>query len=457
MRKTIILLGLMATAVILAGCQSSVTGTVFLDKNGNGEMNSGESGIPFAKLMVTRDSKLVAEQYADKAGLFNVPVKAKSGYLCVETDLSFAEANFAYVMQSLGQEVSAQVPKAVTTSTSDSDGDGIIDTADNCPYDVNTDQLDTDGDDIGDLCDDDEDEESEEETTTTTTTTEPDGWSGSKYCRNVKFKGFEVDIPVSMNFSKVLAEMPKRLKIECYAGETCVVKIPYPQGCVLDPLNLPEGVTLDQSATQTGVDSYDQIFNIVNFSEATTSSEKAQTSGPSLSASGFTMVTLNLAVDEDIEIGTTEVKLEPSAECYEQELEMEAIPIDLIRDVSVAVYQSLTTPIPSSGMLAAGSNAQVKVLVENRGHSAVSKGDLRFSPPAGSVIQAPAGCLNYGTFVLCRAETIDPGEIFFKDITFKLPSPAADEEVICEASFSADGLDEDELAESVSFKIDGTT
>ncbi|MDD2731470.1 MAG: hypothetical protein PHW33_05115, partial [Candidatus Portnoybacteria bacterium] len=67
------------------------------------------------------------------------------------------------------------------------------------------------------------------------------------------------------------------------------------------------------------------------------------------------------------------------------------------------------------------------------------------------------GCLNYGTLVLCRAETIDPGEIFFKDITFKLPSPAADEEVICEASFSADGLDEDELAESVSFKIDGTT
>jgi hypothetical protein len=39
------------------------------------------------------------------------------------------------------------------TDDTDTDGDGVIDTADNCPIDANADQLDTDGDEIGDVCD----------------------------------------------------------------------------------------------------------------------------------------------------------------------------------------------------------------------------------------------------------------------------------------------------------------
>ena len=35
----------------------------------------------------------------------------------------------------------------------DSDGDGVIDREDNCPEDANTDQVDADGDDAGDVCD----------------------------------------------------------------------------------------------------------------------------------------------------------------------------------------------------------------------------------------------------------------------------------------------------------------
>ena len=39
----------------------------------------------------------------------------------------------------------------------DSDGDGIVDESDNCPSVSNTDQLDTDGDGVGDVCDPDDD------------------------------------------------------------------------------------------------------------------------------------------------------------------------------------------------------------------------------------------------------------------------------------------------------------
>ena len=39
----------------------------------------------------------------------------------------------------------------------DDDGDGVLDTEDNCPLSTNADQLDTDGDGTGDVCDTDDD------------------------------------------------------------------------------------------------------------------------------------------------------------------------------------------------------------------------------------------------------------------------------------------------------------
>jgi putative hemolysin len=42
---------------------------------------------------------------------------------------------------------------------SDTDGDGVPDTADNCPLDYNPDQTDTDGDGLGDACDEDDDDD----------------------------------------------------------------------------------------------------------------------------------------------------------------------------------------------------------------------------------------------------------------------------------------------------------
>ncbi|GIR41702.1 MAG: hypothetical protein CM15mP51_24820 [Porticoccaceae bacterium] len=40
----------------------------------------------------------------------------------------------------------------------DDDGDGQLDTLDNCPLTPNSDQLNTDGDALGNVCDDDDDE-----------------------------------------------------------------------------------------------------------------------------------------------------------------------------------------------------------------------------------------------------------------------------------------------------------
>jgi hypothetical protein len=51
----------------------------------------------------------------------------------------------------------ASTPVVVTIQPADVDGDGVDNADDNCPNDSNANQLDTDGDDVGDVCDNDDD------------------------------------------------------------------------------------------------------------------------------------------------------------------------------------------------------------------------------------------------------------------------------------------------------------
>ena len=59
------------------------------------------------------------------------------------------------------------------TSVEDADRDGVLDDVDNCPSDSNADQLDTDGDGAGNVCDGDDDGDEVSDTTEVTNGTDP--------------------------------------------------------------------------------------------------------------------------------------------------------------------------------------------------------------------------------------------------------------------------------------------
>jgi hypothetical protein len=471
MRDTIVRrvtpLGLAVLAVaylMLAGCGGSVTGQVFIDKNGDGIRDSNELGVPYAQISVTRDNNKIAEHYTDANGYFDIPIKRQPGTVCVSTDLSFAEANLDYIRYYQDQGLPAaamkvsppkgQTLKAETADEEDDDydDDGILDDVDNCPSHANANQADSDGDDIGDVCDYDDDEEvGETVTAESPDSTSTEGWVGAKYCRDLKSSGFEVEIPVAMDYESAISSLPERLTVKCYAGAECEVTIPYPRGCQLHTIYLPEGL----SPASTGVEgiSYNASMNSLSFEEnvgenSSQTFKALVTSRPTLATSDFMIVNLKLKTADKIDVGTTDVSLKPSADCDGQTLELPVIPIVISREFNLAVYQHLNT----IGTLYSGNNVQLTVGVENRGEGGVYYGDLTITPPGGSVILSlPAGCINNVSSAICRLNKIEGGKFENRTIMIKLPvlddsvMSGESEEFESKTRFYAPGMEESVL------------
>ena len=71
--------------------------------------------------------------------------------------IGVGDATITATQNANSKYLSAQISANFTITIGDSDGDGIVDVSDNCDFVVNPEQLDTDGDGIGDLCDPDMD------------------------------------------------------------------------------------------------------------------------------------------------------------------------------------------------------------------------------------------------------------------------------------------------------------
>lgn len=91
----------------------------------------------------------------DNNGKFILVASAGSLQLDVSAT-GYAGAAKAVNLAAGGEE---DVNVRLTTTGTDSDGDGLVDTVDNCPAAANANQMDTDGDGMGDACDTDDDED----------------------------------------------------------------------------------------------------------------------------------------------------------------------------------------------------------------------------------------------------------------------------------------------------------
>ncbi|MFH1830826.1 MAG: hypothetical protein ABH871_08655 [Pseudomonadota bacterium] len=431
-------LALIGLCFLISACTDTVSGQVFIDENGNGLYDMKEMGVPYAKILLTRDNDKIAERYTDANGFFDIPIKRKAGRVCVSTDLSFAEANLNYIQESLSKGIPAAAMtvaplkiKAATATTEEE-------------------------------AEDEEEEATEVTVETPESTTSVQGWVGDQYCEDVKFKGFTALIPVNMDYEAAISAMPERLEVKCYAGAECELVIPYPDGCQLETIYLPQGLSLAKD-DQAGI-SYNDSLNSISFDASAgitgASAQKAATARPAISVGNYRLVILNLKVESDVDIGTTEYKITPAAKCADQTLSLQTIQMDIEREFDLAVYQDLKT----MGKIKTQNNVTFAASVENRGRSTVSYGDLTITiipESADSTLDLqtlPEGCKNYVTKVICRIEEIAPKSTETRTITFK---PIIDPNVASgdydgykyDVKFFAPGMDTSQETEQVEMKV----
>ncbi|MGH1491081.1 MAG: SdrD B-like domain-containing protein [Acidimicrobiales bacterium] len=150
---------------------------VWNDLNANGIQDQGEpglAGIP-VKLIDFATETVLAETTTDADGLYSLTigtrgsgstilvVEAPAGATFSARDAGDDDSIDSDVFENGRRSVAVRSPGTVTNIDAgivlpaDSDGDGIVDTEDNCPEDANADQADNDGDDLGDVCDPDDD------------------------------------------------------------------------------------------------------------------------------------------------------------------------------------------------------------------------------------------------------------------------------------------------------------
>lgn len=425
----------MIAGLILASCSGSINGQVFLDKNQNGTMDADETGIAYAKLVVTRDGKVIAEKYSDGNGAYTVHVRQRKGQLCIKPDLTYAQENLNFIQSSMGKAAKIKTLKAETSTTpGTSTGTGT----------------DTGG------------ETGSSETGDTTVDTNqpakpepPEGKIGDQYCYNFKNKGLEVNIPVKVDFEAALSEMPTRLEAKCFSGAACEIKIPYPTGCQLDTIYLPPELVADPA--QPGI-SFSASLNSVSFEQpaltGSNSGKAVSTTGSAISISGFEVADLKLKVKDDA--SDTDLTLNPTAQCLGETLDLQKIPISIKRDINYAVYQHTAKTLD----LHPGDQVDVEVTVDNKGQSPLIDGELTFTSPDGASLIKGTDCAlqtsGQAAVAICKIDKIDPKSI--QTMTFKMTLPewtnqpsGYSDELMCGAVFTTSGSKVE--AEDISFEV----
>lgn len=406
--KLTLVIYMTALGFILPGCGGTVSGNIYLDKNGNGTQDLGEEGAGYVELVISKNGEQIAKGFTDKTGTFSIKSKG-SGRYCIKVDTTIFEKNLnlsskALVLGAKAQslDLQGQTPKTVSTA-------------------ADTDQESSD----------DNDAPATSEKTPASTTSDVVGWSESGYCQEVKGKGLTLSIPITMDYQAALADLPPVPQKKYYAGQTFDIGLPLPNGCTLNSIYLPEALSLAKGL-QLGI-VFDSSANRIDFVEEVASRGQAikaqQNAAVSISTGGFEMIKVKLMVGDMGMEEDYETTITPKATCNNVEIPLREIPITLSNKLNLTVSLQLV-PAEAGGVSSTkpGDTVQIMAAIENNGPGTVVSGDLlitlktstsldEVTPIAQFHVAARAegdggskmDCNNLGTKVKCPITAFFPG------------------------------------------------
>ena len=322
--------------LFLASCSGQIKGTVFLDGNGNGNLESNEKAIKNVSVSVTYNGTEIGKAETDAQGQFSIPSKGP-GYYCVQTEEQGLTDTLMSQVVSGSISASALTPPnsvpsiatlppagksmaAKDTATPNPQattpvcGNGIQETGEECD-DHNT----TSGDSCSNQCK--KETPSNPAPATPPPPTNPERKESGIVCKNSDGFSLTVQVPVQLSYQAETSLIPPPLKQVRKVGESFSIGIPT-LGCKLKTLYVPDGLTVSPNA----VIHVDPNVNKIDFN-------------PSFSGSS---VVLELKVKDDIPLGTTSVQISPQVLCPNgQTVALNPISIDLKSTPTMDISQSI--------------------------------------------------------------------------------------------------------------------
>lgn len=395
MKARLLHLVVLFLALGLGACSTSITGHVFLDSNGNNQVDAGEKGIQGLRYTVTQDGKSVEENLTAGAGKYLVRAST-SGKYCIELDQNSLKGldsdDSASLSASAIMEILITPTKPPVKSVSVFKEETSITSPPSDPYAKPPPPATPDG-----------------------TTTISD-FSG---CIQVGFRNETMDIPVQLDISATLNEIPAPKDIIAAAGEKFDLKLTWPQSCNLQPFQIPDEIM--SADEEIGVSS-DGVAPMLALSGAVAPDSSVQ--GATVIQDAMASKVVHLKVRSDVTGGKLNHSFQPKVLCDETLYFLPAQKLIITAKPTLTVAQNL------KGNPALGATLTNEITIANNGKQSVTGAKLivSFSNAVQNVsVSGSAACSNLGITQSCML-TLAPGETQVLTVQFSLPGKLEEKE-----------------------------
>lgn len=397
--------------LVCASCTGNLTGSVFLDLNGDNKKNDDEQVLAGLAIEVTKNDKDFETDTTDSNGEFKVALNGSATYCVVVDDNSLRTSTGVEAVSALVLPTELPLVKfqTVTTETDcddtlddDSDGDTDCDDSDcsddaACASTTETDCDDTlDDDSDGDTdCDDsdcssnsacssDSDSTSDDSTTTT---------ESGKVCEDSTGFTWDNDVPVALAYS--VDDVSEETTDAVGPGDGVIANLQFPESCEFNVFSIPAGVepsnapsgTYDTSNRKMDIQAAIETFEAAGFT-FTTNTPLVVNEDP------IKTFPLQLVVDDDL-VDATDLTLAPTVSCPDDTtVTLSTVTIDIdVADVFAVTHTDNT----GGAEVDDGDTVIVTTTVTNNSSADFTDIELVLTISTSTTITFPAACTASGS------------------------------------------------------------
>lgn len=383
------------TLLLLGACSPSMTGHVYVDANGNKEVDAGEKGVQGLHYTVTQDGKRVDEGYTDASGAYAIKAKG-AGQYCVNLDKMSLQGQDPKFKPRLSTSVLIEevapppAPKPGSSAKSVSMAKAVSSPADSYGAPIST-----------------------VSSGAAEGTVSLSALSG---CVQMGFSSQYVPVPIVLDYSETIGSVPTPSAKSIGPGENFDYKIIWPTSCRLVSSAIPD-IFITTPESDVGIVS--DASPMLDFSEPVEADSTAQSKD--LTQDGLSSKVLHLRVRSNVSGDKTKYFLQQKIICPDGN--SYSLPIQELTIVSkpmVSVLQDL------QGSYGLGESPTNVVTVENNTQQTIvdAKLTVSFSNMVFNASSDNSSCKNLGDDIACTFDLV-PNEKKEVKVKFTLPKTVA--------------------------------